>query len=73
MSSLCLTLIKSSWLNSGLELATLTHGHSTSNNAAPGRLHRMLVIMQQIKYACRGRRERKKDLGTFYLISAIYT
>jgi len=28
-------------------------------------------LMQQIKYAHRGKRKRKKDLGTFYIISAI--
>jgi len=33
----------------------------------------MKNVTQQIKYAHKGRRERKKDLGTFYLISAIYT
>jgi len=31
------------------------------------------ILTQQIKYARRGRRERKKDLDTFYLVSAIYT
>jgi len=31
------------------------------------------LLTQQIKYVRRGRRERKKDLDTFYLISAIYT
>jgi len=30
-------------------------------------------LTQQIKYVRRGRRERKKDLGTFYLVSVIYT
>ena len=39
----------------------------------PRRSALSIYLTQKIRYACRRRRERKKDLDTFYLISAIYT
>ena len=43
MSSLCLMLIKSSWLNSGLELATLIDRRKVED-MVPKRFHKWLKV-----------------------------